>query len=73
MCIRVCNTSVSRCNISVPRCSVSVSRCNTRGCSMMGTIRYSLKMQHKEVHHDDMVQQHDVCSMMMKSNKMGTT
>jgi len=55
------------------RCNISVSRCSTSGCNMMGTVRYSLKMQHKEVQHDDMVQQHDVCSMMMKSNKMGTT
>jgi len=40
---------------------------------MIGTVRYSLKMQHKEVQHDDMVQQHDVCSMKIKSSKMGTT
>lgn len=74
-CIKV-QHGVSGCSIiklqHKSRCSISVSRCSTRGCNMMGTVRYSLKMQHKELQHDDTVQQHDVCSMMMKSSKMGT-
>jgi len=33
-------------------------------------IRYTIKMQYREVQRDDKVQQYDVCSMVMRSSMM---